>query len=75
MKNIERIYASDDFTMDNVTDDELMFVYDTSHSYNDQPNAKLTGGEGTKYDKNHLGKEYAHIDDADNGNPGYFSRK
>ena len=75
MKNIETIYASDNFVTTSVTNGNQMFVYDTINPSIDQPNAKLTGGEGTTYNKNHLGKEYAHIDDPDNGNPGYFTRK
>lgn len=75
MKNIETIYASDNFVTTSVTNGNQMFVYDTTNPSIDQPNAKLTGGEGTTYNKNYLGKEYAHIDDPDNGNPGYFTRK
>ncbi len=75
MKNIETIYADDGFTTGSVTNGNQMFVYDTTRPGDDQPNAKLKGGEGTTYDKNHLGKDYARIDDAHNGNPGYFSRK
>ncbi len=75
MRNIETIYASEDFVTNSVTNGNQMFVYDTMNPNSDQPNAKLTGGDGTTYDKNHLGKDYACIDDPDNGNPGYFTRK
>ena len=34
---------------------------------------KLTGGNGTKYDANHIGAEYARIDTAEA--PGYFTAK
>ena len=34
----------------------------------------LTGEKGTKYDANHVGKEYAHIDGGQS-NPGYFTSK
>lgn len=74
MKNLETIYASDNFVTTAVTNGNQMFVYDTYHPYVDQPSAKLTGGNGTKYDKNHLGKDYARIDGI-LGNPGYFTRK
>ena len=75
MKNIETIYVSEDFVTNSVTNGNQMFVYDTTNPSIDQPDAKLTGGDGTKYNKNHLGKDYARIDDPDNGNPGYFTRK
>ena len=33
---------------------------------------KLKGGEGTVYDENHIGKEYAHVDGGENS-PGYLT--
>ena len=35
----------------------------------------LVGGAGTTYDPSHIDKEYARIDDPDNGKPGYFTLK
>jgi hypothetical protein len=35
----------------------------------------LIGGAGTTYDANHVDKEYARVDDPQNGKPGYFTLK
>lgn len=73
MKNLETIYASDNFVTTAVTNGNQMFVYDTTQPSLDAP-SKLKGGQGTPYNKNHLGKDYAHIDGGEN-NPGYFTAK
>ena len=38
-------------------------------------NGKLVGEKGTKYSSDRMDKEYARIDDPDNGKPGYFTYK
>ena len=35
----------------------------------------IVGGAGTTYDSSNVNKEYARIDDPDNGKPGYFTLK
>ncbi len=57
------IYAGDGWNTENVTSSDNMFTYCTS----------LVGGNGTRYDASHIGKEYARIDGG-TSNPGYFSK-
>jgi hypothetical protein len=64
-KNLTTIFASTDFKNDGINNSADMFTDST----------KLQGGSGTAYDANHLDKEYARIDDATNGHPGYFTIK
>lgn len=59
---LQRIYTGSGFVVDNVTTDTDMFSYSPS----------IVGSNGTKYDSNHVGKEYARIDGFNN-KPGYFS--
>ena len=59
--NLETIYTSDKFTIASVTAGYWMFKNCTS----------LVGGNGTKYDSNHIHKEYARIDTP--SAPGYFT--
>ena len=63
MPNITTIIVSDNFVVDQVTEDGGMFYDDT----------KLVGGNGTKYDSSKIGKEYAHYDYGTD-NPGYFNK-
>ena len=64
-KNLTTIFASTDFKNDGINNSANMFTDST----------KLQGGNGTVYNANHLDKEYARIDDATNGHPGYFTIK
>ena len=63
--NLKTIYVSDKFITDNILGSSNMFYGNTS----------LVGGSGTRYDANHVNKEYARIDDPQNGKPGYFTLK
>lgn len=58
---LKTIYASEKFDMSNVEKSDLMFG-----SY-------IVGGNGTQYDENKRGGEYARIDKE--GQPGYFTYK
>jgi surface protein len=62
---LEKIYAKKNWNLSNATDITNLFG----------SNNKLTGGAGTKYvsGNNHI--EYVHIDDPENGKPGYFTLK
>ncbi|MBR6394703.1 MAG: DUF285 domain-containing protein [Ruminococcus sp.] len=60
-KNLKAIYVSDKFVTNAVTDSNDMF-YNCS---------KLVGGNGTKFDSNKTGLEYARIDKPEQ--PGYFT--
>ena len=62
--NLETIYSSKKFNVENVTNSSNMFSGDT----------KLVGGAGTIYSHDHHNKEYAGIDEGES-NPGYFSTK
>ncbi len=63
--NLQTIYASDKFNVDNVTNDGWMFLY----------NYKLQGGAGTKYyDNSPNDKNRARIDGGTDS-PGYFTLK
>ena len=61
---LERIYVSDLWKTDSVTNSNVMFSGCTS----------LVGGSGTVYDANHIDKEYARIDGG-TSNPGYLTLK
>ena len=63
MTELRAIYVSDNFDTDLVS-------YSSSMFYNDE---KLEGGLGTKYDKDHTDKEYAHYDRGEH-DPGYFDK-
>ena len=63
MPNLTTIYASDKFVTTNLG---YASLFDGC--------TKLVGGVGTKYDSNHIDKEYAHIDGG-TSNPGYFTKK
>ena len=86
--NIEKIYVSDKWNTSKVTESTDMFggktgvnSDGTTYTYagvNDP--LKLTGGNGTKWDPEHIDKEYARIDTAVyengeyvSGDKGYFS--
>lgn len=58
---LKTIYASEDFTTENVTSGGQMF-------YNCR---NLVGGNGTAYSGSNITSAYAHIDEE--GNPGYFT--
>ncbi len=66
MDNIKTIIVGDTFDMSKVKDSKDIMFKDSS---------KLVGGAGTTYDANHVGKEYARIDDPTNDKPGYFTLK
>ena len=61
--NLQTVYVGDGWSTAAVTESERMF-YDCN---------KLVGGQGTKYNANHVDKTYAHIDGG-SYNPGYFSK-
>jgi len=62
--SLKKIYVSDKFTTENLSNNsDGMFAGDVL----------LIGGNGTAYDSNHVGKEYARIDKP--GEPGYFTKK
>ena len=63
---LEKIYVSDSFTTESVVEEgqDRLFAYCDS----------LIGGEGTAYSNDHMGIEYAHIDEGPS-HPGYFTRK
>ena len=67
--NLKTIYVSDKWSADNVTLDSsnMLGMFGVCLS--------LVGGAGTLYDENHIDKEYARVDDPDNGKPGYFTYK
>jgi len=58
------IYASEHWNMSNVEKSDNMFGSCIN----------LIGGAGTTYDANHIGADYAHIDEGPD-NPGYFTYK
>ena len=60
--NLTTIYVGEGWTIEKVTIDERMFA----NCFN------LVGGNGTKFDANHVDKTYAHIDEGA-VNPGYFT--
>ena len=63
-QSLTSIYVGDGWNTNKVTTSPYMFLNCT----------KLVGGAGTKYDENHVDKEYAHIDGGP-CNPGYFTDK
>lgn len=65
--NLVTIYASENF----VTPDP---IYGAGYDYVFNNCTNLVGGAGTAYNGNQ-GREYARIDDPDNGRPGYFTAK
>ena len=60
--NLTTIYVGEGWTTDAVTSSSSMFRACTS----------IRGGQGTTYNANHMGAEYAHIDGGPS-NPGYFT--
>lgn len=60
--SLSKIYVGENWTTTNVTSGDFMFDGCTL----------LTGGKGTKYDADHINKEYARIDGG-SGAPGYFT--
>ena len=62
--DLRTIYVGNGWSTAAVTYDDWIFYNCTS----------LVGGQGTTYDRNHTGKEYAHIDGGPS-NPGYFTDK
>ena len=60
--NLSTIYVGDGWDTSNVQDGRFMFA----------DCVNLVGGQGTTYDQNHTGKEYAHIDGGSD-NPGYLT--
>ena len=62
--NLQTIYVSDKFKVDNVTSSTYMFYM----------SSKLVGGSGTKYSAAYVDKTYARIDGG-TSNPGYFTAK
>ena len=65
MSNVVTIYVGNIWNTSSVTNSIDMFYYCS----------KIVGGAGTIYDKNHIDKEYARVDDPTNGNPGYLTLK
>jgi surface protein len=61
--NLETVYVSESWTTASVNSSQDMFTDCTS----------LQGGAGTAFDPAKTNKEYARIDDPDNGKPGYFT--
>ena len=60
--NLRTIYAGEGWSTQAVTQSERMFYGCTN----------LVGGQGTRYDANHIDAEYAHIDGG-TANPGYLT--
>ena len=65
---LKSIYVSDKWT----TGDHNAWGYNAKEMFLDCPN--LVGGNGTKYDANHVGAEYAHVDGGKD-NPGYLTKQ
>lgn len=59
---LSTIYVGEGWDTSNVENADEMFM----------DCKKIVGGAGTAYDKNHIGKDYAHMDEAPD-NPGYFT--
>ena len=65
--NVKTIYASENFDTANATSYANMFA---------GMSTGLKGGQGTQWSSSmQSNKDYARIDDPDNGNPGYFTYK
>ena len=62
--NLTTIYAGSGWSTDGVTASNTAYMFADCYS--------LVGGQGTAYDENHTGKDYAHIDGGPS-NPGYFT--
>ena len=62
--NLEKIYAGDGWSTEDVTSSNYMF----GSCY------KLTGGQGTEYNNEHTDYTYAHLDGG-TSSPGYFTEK
>ena len=60
--SLSTVYVSNGWKTNNVDQSQAMFSFCTN----------LIGGQGTTYDKNHTGSEYAHIDGG-LSNPGYMT--
>ena len=70
-EKLKTIYVSKQFTTNNVTAGNGGNIDGSDNLFD---NCKsLVGGSGTKYNKDHTGKEYARIDTANK--PGYFTSK
>ena len=65
MSSVSKIYVGNSWSTESVTTSSSMFFQDTN----------LVGGAGTTYDSSHIDKEYARVDDPQNGKPGYFTLK
>ena len=65
MSGVSKIYVGNYWSVNNVSESINMFKYCSN----------LVGGSGTTYDSSHIGKEYARVDDPQNGKPGYFTLK
>jgi len=63
-EKLKTIYVGDSWNTSNVRDSDYMF----------EKCPNLVGGQGTKYDEDHIDIEYAHIDGGES-NPGYFTKK
>ena len=63
--NLTTIYVSDRFITNEVEESTNMFNNSTN----------ILGGRGTTYSSSNIDKEYARVDDPDNGNLGYFTYK
>ena len=58
------IYVGNKWNTSKVSDGEGMFLWST----------KIVGGSGTRFDENHMGMDYAHVDGG-TSSPGYFTLK
>lgn len=65
-RDLATIYANGNFLTNSIWQSSRAFYYC------DEP---LVGGEGTKYSLSNITADYAHVDDASHGNPGYFTYK
>ena len=63
-KKLKTIYVGNGWNISNVTESVYMF----------NSCLNLVGGQGTKYDENHIDASYAHIDGGES-NPGYLTKK
>ena len=65
MWDLKTVYVSNSWNNEGITSSSNMFGGSTY----------LTGGAGTRYSSSYNDKEYARVDDPDNGKPGYFTLK
>ena len=63
-ENLKSIYVGDGWNTSNVRDSDYMF----------EKCPNLVGGQGTKFDEDHIDASYAHIDGGES-NPGYLTKK